>query len=86
MVERFAEINRTLGQVDALRYVNRWIALHMSKDYANESYIAGLREIQINVQAAVDRISKGEPMESSSECCGVSLEEWYEGFSRVAQV
>lgn len=81
-----AEINRTLGQAVALRYIDGWITSHMAKENASEAYIAGLEEIRINVQAALERIGRGEPMEATSECCGVSLEEWYDGFSQVAEV
>ena len=79
------EICRRTGQEEALKYVDGWITSHMSKDNANTAYIAGLEEIRINVQAALERIGKGEPMQATSECCGISLEEWYEGFSPVAR-
>ena len=58
--------DRNVGRVEALRYVDDWIKSHLSKDYASQAYIAGLEEIRINVQAALQRLQNGEPMESLS--------------------
>lgn len=67
-----AEINRTLGQADALKYIDGWITSHLASDNLTPDYIAGLEAIKINVQSALGRIGRGEPMEATSELCSVS--------------
>ena len=58
--------DKQLGQIEALKYVDGWISSHMAKDNANPAFIAGLEEIRINVQAALQRVERNEPMAAMS--------------------
>jgi hypothetical protein len=65
--QAMSELSEETGKLLALRYVDGWITSHLAKDNITPAYVAALQDIQINVQAAIERISSGHPMESLSE-------------------
>jgi hypothetical protein len=65
--QAMSELSQEIGRLSALRYVDGWISSHLAKDNITPAYIAGLQDIRINVQAAIERINSGQPMESLSE-------------------
>lgn len=64
MMTALAEEN---GKLKALHYVSGWIDYHLAKENVNAAYIAAMVDLKVNVESAIQRTCKGEPMQSMSE-------------------